>query len=302
MKREIRFGSRESELAQIQSKIVMDAIAKTHPERTLRLVTMSTRGDLDQSRPLEGPNGGGRDFFTDTLEQALLTGEVDLCVHSLKDMPDDYPADLPIFAYSTREDPRDALVLPKVAGCAGLNQDFSPVGCSSARRRLQLLNILPELVFEPIRGNVPARIAKMDRGMYGSVVLAMAGLNRLGISERASRIFSLAEMIPAAGQGILAVQGRYGEDYSFLDAVANPVSKQEAETERAVLAALGCRLDSPSAAYARIIGSEIMILGMYAQDGASKPVSAQIRGNVVDTAFLIEDIAKRLTREVGEIA
>jgi len=295
---EIRIGSRASDLAIVQSNLVLFAIAKAHPEYSFKLVTMHTRGDIDTQRPIEDA-GSGKDFFTDTLEEALRQGEVDLCVHSLKDLPEKSPEDLPILAYSKREDPRDALILPEGKLYDGMNKIALPVGCSSVRRRLQLLGLAPRLQMAQIRGNVPTRIAKLDRGEYGAVLLAMAGLNRLGIAQRASRIFSTDEIIPAAGQGILAIQGRRGEKSVYLDAISDPVSAQEAEAERALLYELGCGCNSPAAAYAQIIGGEIVLSGMFAQNQASQMARGRIWGSFGDAARLVKLLAKKLHREVS---
>lgn len=294
--REIRIGSRASELAIAQSNLVVGAIAKAYPEYRFKLVTMHTRGDRELGRPMEDA-GSGKDFFTDTLEEALRQGKVDLCVHSLKDLPEQFPEDLPVLAYSRREDPRDALILPQDKTFCNFSQNHSPVGCSSARRRLQLLTIAPWLQMAQIRGNVPTRIAKLDRGEYGAVVLAMAGLNRLGTSERASRIFSTEEIIPAAGQGILAVQGRRGEPHEYLDAVNDPVSALEAQAERELLCELGCGCNSPAAAYAQIIGGVILLSGMFAADATSPMTRGRVWGNLEDAPRLIRTLAKKLLQE-----
>lgn len=297
--REIRIGSRTSELAVKQTTLVMQAIAQEYPQLKLRLVTMTSQGDRQPDLPLEGVYGKG--LFTGTLEQALREGEIDLCIHSLKDMALVQPADLPIVAYSHREDPRDALVL---ANGAAWQENYTTgkshgVGCSSARRRLQLSALLPQWPVLPIRGNVPTRIAKLDGGQYGAVVLAMAGLRRLGLAHRASRIFTLSEMLPAAGQGILAIQGRRGEDYSFLDAVASQVSAQQAKAERQLVAALGGDCGSPCGAYAQIEGEEIRIWGMFASQQGSPIVRDTIVGARDGAQALAEKLAARLIRELN---
>jgi hydroxymethylbilane synthase len=311
MGREIRFGSRESDLAVIQARLVMEGIARVHPELRLTLITMKTRGDLHPEIPLED-NGDpernqGKALFTGVLEEALLRGEVDLCVHSLKDMAEKVNPDLPVAALTKRGDPRDMLVLPRTEPFSteplsqNLPRIFSalragslPVGCGSARRRIQLLLLAPGLLTAPIRGNVPTRLAKMDGGAYGALVLAAAGLERLGIRDRPGYIFPAREMIPAAGQGTLALQGRRGEDYAFLEAVRDPVTEEEAGTERALIQALEGGCGSPAAAYARIEGNEISILGMYAADLTAPPVRDEIAGDREQGPRLAETLARRL--------
>ena len=171
------------------------------------LVTMKTTGDQILNRTLE--QIGGKGLFVKELDQALRDGRVDFTVHSLKDLPLDVPEDLPLAAFSQRADPRDVLVLP--AGAAALDP-AKPIGCSSRRRQLQLRALYPGMEFAPVRGNVLTRLRKLDEGAYSALVLAAAGLQRLGLLDRISRYFSVEEMLPAAGQGILAVQTRRGVD------------------------------------------------------------------------------------------
>ena len=165
MRRCIRIGSRESRLAVVQTRLVADYIQEALPEAEVRLVTMKTTGDRILDRPLEAV--GGKGLFVKELDRALLEGRTELSVHSLKDLPMDLPAELPILGYSRREDPRDVLVLP-----AGSDQwDRSkPLGCSSKRRILQLQRLYPEVRASLIRGNVQTRLRKLDEGRYGAIV------------------------------------------------------------------------------------------------------------------------------------
>ncbi len=205
MSKRIYIGSRESRLAVVQSEQVMAWIKAHHPEMDVRLLTMKTTGDRILDRRLD--KIGGKGLFVKELDKALMEGRSDLSVHSLKDMPMEIPGELPIVAFSAREDPRDVLVLPEGAKELDLSK---PIGCSSLRRMLQLKELYPEATFANIRGNVLTRLEKVDSGEYAATVLAAAGLTRLGLLHRASRYFTVEEMLPAAGQGILAVQGREG--------------------------------------------------------------------------------------------
>ena len=208
----LRIGSRESRLAVAQTKLVMDAIRAAHPEIELELVTMKTTGDRILDRTLD--KVGGKGLFVRELDEALREGRVDLTVHSCKDLPMEIPEDLPLAAFTRREDPRDALVLPASA----LEWDRSrPVGSASLRRSLQLQAMYPGLEVIPVRGNVLTRLDKLEHGGYGALVLAAAGLKRLGLEGRIARTFAQEELLPAAGQGILAVQCRAGADTAFLD-------------------------------------------------------------------------------------
>lgn len=254
--RKIRIGSRESKLAVIQSKIIMEQISKTHPEIELELITIKTTGDKILDRPLD--KIGGKGLFVKELDLALLEGRIDLSVHSLKDMPMEQPEGIPILAYSKREDPRDVLVLPQDAQEIDSSK---PIGSSSPRRRLQLAELFPGQEVKSIRGNVQTRLAKLEQE-YGALVLAWAGLYRLGLENRASRIFSTEEMIPAAGQGILAVQGRAGEDLSFLKEVDDLPARRAALAERAFVRALGGGCSEPVTAYAHQEGTVFRLTGM----------------------------------------
>lgn len=254
----IKIGSRESRLAVIQSQLVMDAIAAAHPDVTLELVTMKTTGDKILDRTLE--QIGGKGLFVRELDQALRDGRADFTVHSLKDMPMETPEDLPLAAFSGRADPRDCLVLPE--GVTEWDRS-KPVGCASKRRQLQLKALYPELIVLPVRGNVQTRLRKLDSGEYGALVLAAAGLKRLGLEGRIARYFEPTELLPAAGQGILAVQTRRGMDTAVLDAVRDEAGTCCALAERAFVRALGGGCTSPVAAYATVDGDTLTLTGLY---------------------------------------
>jgi hydroxymethylbilane synthase len=300
MKTEIRIGSRDSALALVQTRLVMEAIAASHPGLTLVLKTIKTRGDQNQDIPLEAEEG--KALFTSDLEDALASGAVDLCIHSLKDMSEKISADFPIVGMAERGDPRDMLILGggrRYVNFSLLVSDYKdgfskPVGCSSLRRRTQLLGLAPLFRTAPIRGNVPTRIEKLDRGEYGALVLAAAGLARLGIQDRPGYVFSTDEMVPAAGQGVIAVQGRRGERYPFLDAVRDPLTEEEAHAERALIFALGAGCGSPAAAYAKINGREIRIRAFFAEHGGAPLFRDEISGAREEALTLAEGLAQKL--------
>lgn len=209
--KKIRVGSRESKLAVIQTQIVMDAIKRANPEIEVELVTMKTTGDIILDKTLD--KIGGKGLFVKELDKAMLDGGVDITVHSFKDMPMDIPSELPIVATGRREDPRDVLILPQGAS----EIDFSkPIGSSSARRSMQLKKLYPGADIKSVRGNVITRLEKLDRGEYSALVLAAAGVKRLGLEHRISRYFTPEEMIPANCQGVIVVQARKGFDVSLL--------------------------------------------------------------------------------------
>ncbi len=254
----IRVGSRESRLAVIQSNMVIEAIRASHPEYQIDLVTMKTTGDKILDRTLD--KIGGKGLFVKELDAALLDGRVDITVHSSKDLPMEVDPRLPLVAFSKRADPRDVLVLPK----GQTELDFSkPIGCSSLRRQLQLRSVYPQAHIQPIRGNVLTRLDKLDQGQYCALVLAAAGLCRLGLEHRISRYFSTEELLPSAGQAILAVQARAGEDVSFLSGFSDRDSRDCLMAERAFIRTLDGGCSSPVAAYATLRSDALTLKGMY---------------------------------------
>ena len=284
----IRVGSRESRLAVIQSQIVMEKIKEYNPDIELELVTMKTTGDIILDRTLD--RIGGKGLFVKELDRALRNNEVDITVHSGKDVPMEVPEDLPLVAFSKREDPRDVLVLPK-----GVKEiDFSkPIGCSSARRRVQLKKIFPNCTVMPVRGNILTRLEKLDRGEYSALVLAKAGIKRLGLEERISREFSVDEIIPAACQGILAVQARKGFNTDFLKGFNDEEALNIAIAERSFVKTLDGGCSSPVAAYADIKGDKIEITGMYVDENENIFIK-KADGNVSDGEKIAQDLAKTL--------
>ena len=250
----IRVGSRESVLAVAQTELVMETIRKNHPEVELELVTMKTTGDKILDKSLD--KIGGKGLFVKELDKALMEGRIDISVHSLKDMPMETPDELPILAYSKRGNPFDCLVLPE-----GVDSwdHTTPAGCSGHRRRVQLQKLFGDVPIKGIRGNIHTRLNKLDSGEYGALVLACSGLARVGLSSRIHHVFTLEEMIPSAGQGILAVQGRKGEDYSWLMETDDPISRIQATAERAFVRTLDGGCSSPIAAYAQVSGQEVLL-------------------------------------------
>lgn len=255
----IRIGTRKSRLACIQAEMAAGYIEQHCEGYRAELVKVVTTGDKILTKRLD--EIGGKGLFVKELDIALLNGDTDLSVHSLKDMPMEIEEKLPIIGFSRREDARDVLVLPKDVK----EYDYrAPIGCSSNRRSLQLKELYPEAEIKTVRGNVLTRLEKLDCGEYGALVLAAAGLIRLGLAERISRYFSLEEMIPAAGQGILGIQGRAGGEYDFLNGFFDEEARTCALGERAFMAALGGGCSLPAGVYAEIMDEKQMrIRGLY---------------------------------------
>lgn len=293
--KKLRIGSRESKLAVIQSQIIMQKIKAAYPEIELELITMKTTGDIILDRTLD--KIGGKGLFVKELDHALREGVIDLAVHSLKDMPAETPEDLPIVAYSQREDPRDALIFPE--GITTLIQK-KPIGCSSARRKVQVQQIYSSITIEPVRGNVVTRLKKLDEGQFGALILASAGLKRLGLQERISYYFSPQEMIPAAGQGILGVQGRKGENPQFLGVVMDQESESAALAEREFIQTLDGGCSAPIAAYAEIFGDELRLSGLYVHEETGLKAQGTLNGKRTEARKLGYLLAKRLLKEASQ--
>ena len=289
MDNQIVIGSRESRLAVLQSRMVQEYIIKRNPGIKVEILTMKTTGDIILDRTLD--KIGGKGLFVKELDRALLDGRSHLSVHSLKDMPMEVPDQLPLLAFSRREDPRDVLVLPEGADCL---DPTKPLGCSSLRRTLQLKKLYPQMEVKSIRGNLQTRLRKLDEGAYSGLILAAAGLKRLGLEKRIFRYFTPDEMIPAAGQGILAVQGIQGRDYSFLEGFNDPEAAACAAAERAFVKYLDGGCSSPVAAYGEVTSDRIFLRGLYYEEKTEKYVTGSIEGAAADAEALGVSLAKEL--------
>lgn len=262
MNKKIVIGSRESALAVRQSEMVRDYIIKRNPNCQVEILTMKTTGDKILDRTLD--KIGGKGLFVKELDAALLDGRSQLSVHSLKDMPMEVPEELPLLAFSKREDPRDVLVLP--LGVKELDPS-KPLGCSSLRRTLQLQKLYPDMEVKSIRGNLQTRLRKLDSGEYSALILAAAGMKRMGLEHRICRYFTPDEMIPAAGQGILAVQGKQGLDYGFLEGYCDRDAWVAGTAERAFVRYLNGGCSSPVAAYGETEeDGSLFLRGLYYQE------------------------------------
>lgn len=257
--KKIRIGTRKSRLACIQAEIVAEYIRRHCKGYEVELVKLTTTGDKILSKKLD--EIGQKGLFVKELDNALKEGITDLSVHSLKDMPVEIPKDIPIIGVSGREDARDVLVLPEGAK----EYDYrGPIGCSSNRRILQLKELYPHAKIRTVRGNVLTRVNKLDNGEYGALVLAAAGLKRLGLDKRISRYFSVEEMIPAAGQGILGIQGKADKEYEFLRDFFDPAAMDCARCERAYMTELNGGCSRPIGVYAEILDEKRMqATGLY---------------------------------------
>ncbi len=291
----ITVGSRESKLAVIQSNIVIDSLRESHPEINVELLTMKTTGDKILDKTLD--KIGGKGLFVKELDKALVDGRADLTVHSLKDMPMQVSEELPLVAFSKREDPRDVLVLP--IGKDKLDKS-KPIGSSSKRRQLHLNKLYPDMEVKPIRGNLQTRLKKLDEGEFSAIVLAYAGLKRLGLEDRVSRVFSPSEMVPAACQGILAVQARKDFDESLLRDFNDEETKIIAMAERSFVTELDGGCSSPVAAFAEIQDGNITLTGFYV-DEFENQLTKTVTGPLKDGVALGRQLAQNMKRKLKEM-
>lgn len=284
----MRIGTRDSKLALAQAEIVAGCIRSHHPDIDVRLVTMKSAADMNLEVTLD--KLGGKGVFVKELDEALMRGDVDICVHSFKDVPSELHPSIPLVATGQREDPRDVLVLPKGADEPDASR---PLGCSSLRRCVQLAELYPNHQTAPIRGNIITRLKKLDNGDYGALVLAAAGLIRVDLWDRASRAFSVEEMIPAGCQGVIAVQGRKGEDYSYLNEFNHADTWDATMAERAFVRRLNCGCGAPVGVYATIDDHNISISAIVADEGGALH-RAHTSGLREAAAELGEELAGRM--------
>jgi hydroxymethylbilane synthase len=259
-------GTRGSALALKQTELVARALKALDPSLEVGVEVIQTTGDANLSPiPLDSI---GKGWFTGEIEDALLSGRIDIAVHSLKDLAEEQPQGLSVAAYPEREDARDALVSNHAGGLLGLPQG-AVVGTDSVRRGVQLRALRPDLVVKSVRGNVPTRIDKLrDKAQgYDAVVLAVAGLRRLGLEGEIAQYFSESEMTPAPGQGVLAVQARDGDARirGMLAAIDNPLAAGAARIERAFSVVVGGGCKAPTGAFASQTNGVWTLVGMAAQ-------------------------------------
>jgi hydroxymethylbilane synthase len=251
-------ASRESRLAMWQAEHVKARLEAAHKGLQVTILSMTTRGDQILDRPLN--EIGGKGLFTKELEVALLNGSADIAVHSLKDVPMSLPDGFELVGMMEREDPRDAFVSNKYSGLADLPHG-AVVGTSSLRRQVQIQKRFSHLKIQPLRGNLDTRLAKLDRGEYDAIILAAAGLKRLGLAQRIRAVITPQEMVPAAGQGVLGIEALVGR--SDLTALLAPLLHQkshlEASAEREVSRQLGGSCRVPLAAFAHTVGSTLTL-------------------------------------------
>lgn len=300
MPRTIRVGARGSRLSLWQANHVIDLLRTAWPELAIELVTISTRGDRVLDTPL--PLLGGKGVFTEEIEAALREGAIDFAVHSLKDLPVDEPEGLTIGAIPQRGAPGDLLVSRSGSGLSGLPQG-AVLGTSSPRRGAQLLNARPDLQLRSIRGNVDTRIAKAldPAGEYDAIVLAQSGVERVDKLDSAAEVLALDVMLPAPGQGALAIQCL--QDPELLALLA-PISHSETEfatvAERAVLSGLGGGCSAPIGAYGWFAGADLHLRGRWLSEDGAQRIDQEIVSADCTTRERAEVTGRELARQMLE--
>jgi hydroxymethylbilane synthase len=289
----LRIATRKSPLALWQAEFIRAELQRLHPGLAVELVTFTTQGDKILDTPLA--KIGGKGLFVKELEVALLDGRADIAVHSMKDVPMEFPEGLALVAIGEREDPRDAFVSNNFATLDALPPG-AVVGTSSLRRQCQLRHHRPDLVIRDLRGNVNTRLAKLDAGDYDALILASAGLKRLGFQARIRSEIPPEYSLPAVGQGALGIEAR-ANDARIAALVApldHPPSSLRVRAERAMNRRLqgGCQV--PIAGFAELHGSELHLRALVGSVDGREIIRDEIRGPGVDAEQLGEALAERL--------
>ncbi len=300
MNRVVRIATRRSRLALWQAEYVGKCLAAVHPDLTVSLVPIVTEGDRVQDRALAGV--GGKGLFIKELENALLAGEADIAVHSMKDVPAQLPDGLRIGAVLKRADPCDAFVSNEHARLAALPKG-ARIGTSSLRRQCQLKRSRPDLELVVLRGNVETRLRKLDAGEFAATVLAMAGLERLGLAARVRERLSPRQMLPAVGQGVIGVEcpGADARIRDLLVPLEHAPTRLLLDAERSFAARLGGSCQSPIAAYAELDGNSLSLRGLVGSPDGTLIYEDRIAGPARDAASLGVRLAVRLM-EAGAAA
>jgi hydroxymethylbilane synthase len=296
----LRIGSRGSPLALVQAREVQSRLAKACglPAERIEIKIIRTSGDMIQDRPLA--EAGGKGLFTKEIEEALLSGAIDLAVHSSKDMPTVLPEGLELSAFLPREDARDAFIGRTAKSVRELPQG-AVVGTASLRRQALIKRLRPDLAIAPLRGNVETRLRKVAAGDVDATVLAVAGLKRLGLLAAATMVFDIDEFLPAVGQGAIGIETRVSDAKTrALVATINDSDTAAAlAAERAFLAVLDGSCRTPIAGHASVRGDVIAFRGMIAKTDGSEALEVSRQGRRADAATLGADAGRDLKGRAG---
>ncbi|KTG24699.1 porphobilinogen deaminase [Idiomarina sp. WRN-38] len=301
MTQTVRIATRKSKLALWQAEHIQQRLEELHPGLTVELVPMSTKGDVILDTPLA--KIGGKGLFVKELEVAMLEGRADIAVHSMKDLPVEFPDGLELHTICEREDPRDAFVSGKYN-----NLDEMPegavVGTCSLRRRCQVMEQFPHLIIKDLRGNVQTRLRKLDNGEFDAIILAASGLIRLELGDRITSFIPVEQSLPANGQGALGIECRSDDD--AMKQLLQPLQCQETRirvlAERAMNRRLegGCQV--PIGAYAELKGDSVYLRGLVGDPDGQQVLRDEIEGPANDAEALGTELAERLLKKgAGDI-
>ena len=296
----IRIATRKSPLALWQANFVKQNLLLAHKDLTVELIPMVTQGDIILDSPLS--KIGGKGLFVKQLEQAILNNEADIAVHSIKDIPAQFPEGMMLAAICQRDEVRDAFVANKYASLNDLPEG-AIVGTSSLRRQCQLRSHFPHLIIKDLRGNVGTRLNKLDDGQYDAIILASVGLKRLSLEHRITQYIDTDLMLPAVGQGAIGIESRT-DDKQILDIITvldDKKSRACIQAERAMNNALqgGCQV--PIAGYCRLNNDELMLQGLVGRVDGSKIIKQQITGFINEAESLGEKLAKQLLNQGADL-
>ncbi|MGD0596330.1 MAG: hydroxymethylbilane synthase [Sedimentisphaerales bacterium] len=299
MKKTLIIATRTGSLAIVQTQIVVAAIQKLFPALDIRIKKIASEGDKDHRTTLWELKETG--FFTSILEDALLAKEADIAVHSYKDLPTAIRDGLTIGAVLDRKFPEDCLVTASLIKSLDELPKEAIVGTSSLRRTVQLKRLRNDLQCVPIRGNVTTRLKKLEQGDFDAIVLARAGLERLGLGDKASIIFDPTKFIPSPAQGALAVEVRAdnSETKEIVSKLDDKDSRITTTAERQVFSALGCGCHAPAGVFAQVDGSKITISACFSDPAGQNFSHATISGPINDSAKLAQTIADKLRQKSG---
>ena len=300
MQMKLTIGTRGSRLALAQTLWVAQAIQAACPGVEVAVKEIITKGDRIRHLPLD--QIGGKGLFTAEIEQELRSGEIDLAVHSMKDMPSEVSDELPFAVIPAREDPRDVLVLREGYSSLESLPQGARIGCGSKRRAVQLLDMRPDLQILPIRGNIDTRLSKIETEALDGTVLAAAGLHRLGLSERITQYFSPKEMIPACAQGVLAVQVKAGrqEVLECLMPLRDDTARRQVEAERAYLTKTGGGCHLPVGAWCEVVQERFTLYGLLGSEDGMHWVRGEMRGVAGEEKAAGEALAVQLREFLSE--
>jgi hydroxymethylbilane synthase len=289
----LRIATRKSALALWQAEFVKAQLLHFHPELNVELVPMSTQGDIILDTPLA--KIGGKGLFVKELEQAMLDGRADIAVHSMKDVPVEFPEGLELHTICEREDPRDAFVSNQYKQLDELPQG-AVVGTSSLRRQCQIRALRPDLDIRDLRGNVNTRLAKLDNGDYDAIILAAAGLLRLEMPERIASYIEPEQSLPANGQGAVGIECRSddAQTKAYLAPLEHAVTRTRVLAERAMNRRLegGCQV--PIGAYAEVEGDQVTLRGLVGAVDGSEILRDEVSGASADAEQLGVELAEKL--------